>query len=84
MQVQFQPTENGKTLTIPDSIFREANMPTSGSYIMEIVNGTILLYPAHKHKSLEERAAEFGGVLEPAGEFDWGKPVGREVALYDN
>lgn len=30
------------------------------------------------HKSLEERAAEFDGNLNLAGELDWGEPVGRE------
>lgn len=32
-----------------------------------------------KHKTLEERAAEWGGELGLDGEFDWGEPVGREV-----
>jgi len=32
-----------------------------------------------QHKSLEERAAEFGGSLKLDGEYDWGESVGREV-----
>ena len=32
-----------------------------------------------KHKTLEERAAEYDGSLGLNGEFDWGEPVGREV-----
>ena len=32
-----------------------------------------------KHKTLEERAAEYGGSLGLDGEYDWGEPVGREV-----
>ena len=31
------------------------------------------------HKTLEERAAEYGGKLNLDGEYDWGEPVGREV-----
>lgn len=31
------------------------------------------------HKTLEERAAEYGGNLGLDGEYDWGEPVGREV-----
>ena len=31
-----------------------------------------------EHKSLEERAAEFGGQLNLDGEFDWPPAVGRE------
>ena len=32
-----------------------------------------------KHKTLEERIAEYGGTLSLDGEFDWGEPVGREI-----
>lgn len=32
-----------------------------------------------KHKTLEERAAEYGGQLGLDGEYDRGEPVGREV-----
>lgn len=32
-----------------------------------------------RHKTLEERAAEYGGSLGLDGEYDWGEPVGREV-----
>jgi transcriptional regulator with XRE-family HTH domain len=32
-----------------------------------------------KHKTLEERVAEFEGKLTLDGEYDWGGPVGREV-----
>lgn len=31
-----------------------------------------------RHRTLEERAKDFGGKLGPYGEFDWGEPVGRE------
>lgn len=32
-----------------------------------------------RHKTLEERAAEFDGKLMFDGEYDWGEPVGSEV-----
>lgn len=44
-----------------------------------VSNGVITLAKAFKHKTLEERAAEFGGNLNLDGEYDWGEPVGREV-----
>ena len=31
-----------------------------------------------QHRTLEERAKEYGGKLGPYQEFDWGEPVGRE------
>jgi antitoxin MazE len=39
----------------------------------------IMLVKPFRHKTLEERAAEYGGKLNLDGEFDWGKPVGREI-----
>ena len=38
----------------------------------------ILLSKPFLHKTLEERAADFGGKFELDGEFDWGIPVGNE------
>ncbi|WP_158589497.1 hypothetical protein [Butyrivibrio sp. CB08] len=32
-----------------------------------------------RHKTLEERASEYGDELKVNGEFDWGEPVGREI-----
>ena len=32
-----------------------------------------------RHKTLEDRAAEYDGKLMLDGEYDWGEPVGREV-----
>ena len=34
-----------------------------------------------KHKTLEERIAEYGGKLNLDGEYDWGEDKGREVLI---
>ena len=39
----------------------------------------MLLRRKQEHKTLEERAAAFGGELNLDGEYDWGEPLGREV-----
>lgn len=44
-----------------------------------ISNGAITLTKSFRHKTLEERAAEFNGKLMLDGEYDWDEPVGREV-----
>ena len=46
---------------------------------VKVSDGMIMLVKPFKHKSLEERAAEFDGKLNLDGEYDWGEPVGREV-----
>ena len=32
-----------------------------------------------RHKTLEERTEECGGILVLDTEYDWGEPVGREI-----
>ena len=44
-----------------------------------VSDGVIMLAKPFRHKTLEERAAEFGGKLMLDGEYDWNEPVGREV-----
>lgn len=44
-----------------------------------IARRLITLVKTFRHKTLEERAAEFDGKLMLDGEYDWGEPVGREV-----
>ena len=38
----------------------------------------IVLKKTFKHKSFEERLAEYNGKIS-VGEFDWGDPVGKEL-----
>ena len=40
---------------------------------------TLPLVEELRHRTLEERAEDFGGNLGPYTEFDWGEPVGREM-----
>ena len=45
-----------------------------------IEDGKIILRKkTFRHRSLEERAAAYGGKLGPYTEYDWGEPEGREV-----
>ena len=44
-----------------------------------VSDGVITLAKTFRHKTLEERAAEYNGRLMLDGEYDWGEPIGREV-----
>jgi antitoxin MazE len=44
-----------------------------------VSEGVIRLEKIQRHRTLEERAAEFDGELNLDGEGDWREPVGREV-----
>lgn len=49
--------------------------------IAKLENSEETLTPVEemRHRTLEERAEDFGGKLGPYTEFDWGEPVGREM-----
>ncbi len=46
---------------------------------MRVVDGDIVLSKSLKHKTLEERAAAYGGKIGAYEELSWGDPLGREA-----
>ena len=79
MQVQVKPWGNSQGIRISRELLQEANVGINDILDVKVSNGKITLVKSFRHKSLEERAAEFGGKLNLDGEYDWGKPMGREV-----
>lgn len=79
MQVQIKKWGNSQGIRISKDILREANISIDDELDVKVVNGMITLVKPFRHKTLEERAAEFDGKLNLDGEYDWGEPVGREV-----
>jgi len=79
MQAQVKAWGNSQGIRISKDILREANISVNDILDVRVVNGQILLAKAFRHRTLEERAAEFDGKLDLDGEFDWGEPVGREA-----
>lgn len=54
-------------------------MPTNNDYLeIELLDGEIVLKKTFKHRTLEDRATDFDGILGPYQEFEWDEPVGRE------
>ena len=62
MQAQVKAWENSQGIRLSKELLEKA-----GIQLKEF-----------KHKTLEERAAEFGGKLGPYEETTWGDPMGRE------
>lgn len=79
MQTQIKTWGNSQGVRISKDILHEANMHINDTLDIEVSNGRIILFKSFRHRTLEERAAEFGGNLGLDGEFDWGDAVGREV-----
>ena len=80
MEVQLKPWGNSQGIRLPKAVLKEAGFQPDDTLVVRAENGRIVLYPSVRHKTLEERAAEYDGKLNLDGELDWrGDPAGNEV-----
>ena len=79
MQTQVKAWGNSQGVRISKEVLQAAAISIDDTLDIKVSDGMIMLVKPFRHQTLEERAAEFGGKLALDGEFDWGKPVGREV-----
>ena len=79
MQAQVKEWANSQGIRIPKEVLKSAGIAVNEFLDVTVSKGTITLVKSFRHKTLEERAAEFDGKLMLDGEYDWGEPVGREV-----
>lgn len=79
MQAQVKEWGNSQGIRIPKEALKSAGIEVNEVLNVTVSNGMISLVKMHRHKTLEERAAEFDGKLLLDGEYDWGDAVGREV-----
>ncbi len=79
MTTQVKAWGNSSAIRIPAEILKEAGVKREDELDIR-VNGTdIILTKTHRHKTLEERIAAYGGELRVLKDFDWGEPKGREL-----
>lgn len=79
MQAQIKEWGNSQGVRIPKEVLRDAGISLNEVLDITVSDGVITLSKALRHRTLEERAKEYGGKLNLDGEYDWGEPVGREV-----
>lgn len=79
MLVQVKEWGNSQGIGLPKEILKSAEISLNEFLDITVSDGVITLSKSFHHKTLEERTAEFDGKLMLDGEYDWGKPVGREV-----
>ena len=79
MQVQVKEWGNSQGIRLPKEVLRSAEVALNDFLDVTVSDGVITLVKSFRHKTLEERAAEFDGKLMLDGEYEWGEPVGREV-----
>lgn len=78
MIVQVKSWGNSQGIRLPKDLLEEAGIRLNDLLNIEAKGDSIVLSKTFKHRTLEERAAEFDGKIGPYEEFDWGEPVGRE------
>lgn len=79
MQAKVKEWGNSQGIRLPKEILRIAGIALDDVLEVTASNGVITLAKPFRHRTLEERAAEFDGRLMLDGEYDWGEPSGREV-----
>ena len=79
MQTQVKIWGNSQGIRIPKEVLHEAAISVNDVLDVKVSNGMIMLVKPFRHKTLEERAAEYDGKLNLDGEFDWGEAAGREI-----
>ena len=80
MEVQLKPWGNSQGIRLPKSVLNEAGFQPDDILVIKVKKGHIELLRSIKHKTLEERAAEYNGKLNLDGELNWrGDPAGNEV-----
>ena len=79
MKAQVKEWGNSQGIRLPKEVLKDAGIALNEILDVTVSDGVITLMKPFRHKTLEERAAEFGGKLMLDGEYDWGEPVGREV-----
>lgn len=79
MQAQVKAWGNSQGIRLSKDILQSAGISLDEILDVSVSNGVITLVKPNRHKTLEERAAEYDGKLMLDGEYDWGEPVGREV-----
>ncbi|HBA47298.1 MAG TPA: AbrB/MazE/SpoVT family DNA-binding domain-containing protein [Lachnospiraceae bacterium] len=77
-QVAVKPWGDSQGIRIPENVLEKLNIGISDILQIEIENDAIVLRKTMKHKTFEERVAEYGGEVSVC-DFEWGEPAGREM-----
>lgn len=78
MHAQVKAWGNSQGIRISKEILKEANIKIDEILDVKIADGMITFVKPFRHKTLEERAEQYGGKLNLDGEYDWGENIGRE------
>lgn len=78
MYSTIQKWGNSQALRIPKAILEMAHLHENDTVEIKVQDGNLIIVPVKKHRTLEERIAEYRGDYQ-CGEWETGKPEGKEV-----
>ena len=79
MQVKLKPWGNSQGIRFTREFLRQAGISPDDVLNVECSDGKIILSREFRHRTLRERAAEYGGELHLSEELPREAPVGNEV-----
>jgi antitoxin MazE len=77
-QVAIKAWGNSQGIRIPKDILDKLGIQVSDVLELDVKNDTIILRKSFKHKTFEERLAEYNGEISVC-DFDWDEPDGKEI-----
>ena len=69
---------NSQGIRIPKRVLEKLDLNVADILDIVVEDEAIILKKAFRHKTFEERLADYDGKIEIA-DYDWGEPVGREL-----
>lgn len=69
---------NSQGIRLSKKILEKAKIGLDDLLQVEVSENTIILKKAFRHKSFEERLADYDGKIDVL-DFDWGEPRGKEL-----
>ena len=79
MQTQIRPWGNSQGIRLTKEILSAAGFHIDEELELSVSQGQILLQKRFRHRSLKERAAEYGGRLNLTDEIELGSGVEGEL-----
>jgi antitoxin MazE len=77
-QATIRAWGNSQGIRLPKDVLDEMKLKVSDILEISVEDDKIVLSKQFRHKSFEERLAEYNGKLTIA-DFDWGEPKGKEL-----
>ncbi|MTI48908.1 AbrB/MazE/SpoVT family DNA-binding domain-containing protein [Sporosalibacterium faouarense] len=78
MYTKIQKWGNSHAVRLPKSLLESVEMKENSEVEIKVQDGNLIIIPIKKHKTLEERIAEYQGEYK-CKEWDVGKTKGNEV-----